>query len=137
MDQQQPSPRQDDSDPRQPPPADPREGISAPAAGSSADEKTAAAEHEAALERERWLRACFEEEHQITVSLMRLLVSGVRGEGRARRFWRWLIDDLRSEQRLLAYPHAAASEENVLVSRIRAWFWRRGADQSGDTGRAG
>jgi len=73
-------------------------------------------------QRERWLREQFEKEHQVMLAMMRLLVNGVRGEGRAMRFWRWLIDDLRSERRLMASPDPQGSEEVFVVSRIIAWF---------------
>ena len=53
------------------------------------------------LERERWLRAQFEREHQVTMSVMRILLGSVRDEGRLMHFWRWLIDDVRSEHRRL------------------------------------
>lgn len=51
------------------------------------------------LERERWLRAQFEREHQVTMSVMRILLGSVRDEGRLMHAWRWLIDDIRSEHR--------------------------------------
>ena len=56
----------------------------------------------AASERERWLRERFEREHEFTLALMRLLVEGLTRESRAMRFWRWLIDDFRSERRITA-----------------------------------
>jgi len=80
-------------------------------------------------QRERWLREQFEKEHQVMLAMMRLLVNGVSGEGRAMRFWRWLIDDLRSERRLLASPNPQGSEEVFVVSRIITWF--RGLRRTG------
>jgi hypothetical protein len=97
----------------------------------------AVARDEAALERERWLRDRFEKEHQVTLAMMRLLVAGVRKEGQCMRFWRWLIDDLRSERRLLEEPDNDSWDEAVLLRRVRAWFSRRGTGNTGDAGGAG
>jgi hypothetical protein len=104
---------------------------------SSAEPAAAARQDEAALERERWLRDRFEKEHQVTLAMMRLLVAGVRKEGQCMRFWRWLIDDLRSEQRLLAEPDGDSWKDEVLLRRVRSWFARRGTGNAGDGGGAG
>jgi hypothetical protein len=89
---------------------------------------------EAALERERWLRDRFEREHQITLAMMRMLLAGVRSEAPGMRFWRWLIDDLRSERRLLEAPDGEGSTDGMLLARLRLWFTRRGATGNGDSG---
>jgi hypothetical protein len=84
------------------------------------------AERLAALEREQWLRDRFEKEHQVTLALMRLLLAGLSGQSRLMRFWRWLIDDFRSERRLLADPNRELSEERVLINQVLAWFRAQG-----------
>src|SRR5260221_6116174 len=86
-------------DPPVPEPA-PEEGA---ATGASASPPIAE-EPQTAIEREHWLRGRFEREHEAALALMRLLLAGISHEGRARRFWRWLIDDFRSERRLVADP---------------------------------
>jgi hypothetical protein len=85
-------------------------------------------------ERERWFRERFEKEHEVTLALMRLLLAGLTSQSRPSRFWRWLIDDFRSERRLLADRHRESNEERILINRVLAWFreqaWfgsRRGA----------
>src|SRR5258707_2868424 len=55
----------------------------------------------AAREREQWFRDRFEREHQVTLAMMRLLLAGLSSQSRPMRFWRWLIDDFRSERRIL------------------------------------
>jgi hypothetical protein len=82
----------------------------------------------AALERERWFRDRFEKEHQVTLAMMRLLVAGVRNEGPLMRFWRWMIDDLRSERRLLDGTDGDRWKDEVVLRRVRGWLARRGAD---------
>ncbi len=111
--------------------------VSPPAAPPSGQAASAVARDEAALERERWLRDRFEKEHQVTLAMMRLLVAGVRKEGQCMRFWRWLIDDLRSERRLLEEPDGDSWEEAVLLRRVRSWFARRGTGNAGDAGSGG
>jgi hypothetical protein len=100
-----------------------------------ASDKLLAEEAQSALERERWLRKQFEQEHQVLLAMMRLLISGVGTEGRLMRFWRWLIDDYRSERRMLEAPPSPSEGERRLVSRIVAWFRRGGVEpaSNGDT----
>lgn len=71
------------------------------ASSEAAPSQRLAAEMDAALERERWLRAQYEREHQVSLSVMRVLLGNVHDESRLMRFWRWLIDDIRSEKREL------------------------------------
>jgi hypothetical protein len=98
-----------------------------PAAPSS---PVAVAEPERAeSERERWFRERFDREHEVLLSLTRLLISGLDTESRAMRFWRWLIDDLRSERRLTA-DFGTNDEETRLVRRVVAWFRERRFDRS-------
>lgn len=99
--------------------------------------ESSVAQDEATLERERWLRDRFEKEHQVTLAMMRLLVAGVRKEGQCMRFWRWLIDDLRSERRLLEEPDGDSWKDEMLLRRVRSWFARRGTGNAGDAGGAG
>ncbi|MDF2619500.1 MAG: hypothetical protein K0S00_2159 [Xanthobacteraceae bacterium] len=81
-------------------PSDDTERVSAaPDPGVAEEPARATSEAEAALERERWLRAQFEREHRVTMSVMRILLGSIHEESRRMRFWRWLIDDLRSEHR--------------------------------------
>lgn len=79
-------------------------------------------EAEAALERERWLRAQFEREHQVTMSVMRILLGSVRDQSRGMRFWRWLIDDLRSEQRRQQALYRTDGQIDAAFGR-RPWSW--------------
>jgi hypothetical protein len=104
---------------------------------ASGEPVSAVAQDEATLERERWLRDRFEKEHQVTLAMMRLLVAGVRKEGQCMRFWRWLIDDLRSERRLLEEPDGDSWKDEMLLRRVRSWFARRGTGNAGDAGGAG
>src|SRR5437868_1543519 len=65
---------------------------------------------ERAREREQWFRDRFDKERQVTLALMRLLLAGLSSQGRRIRFWRWLIDDFRSERRILAEPDRETGE---------------------------
>ena len=76
--------------------------------------------------RERWFRDRFEKEHEVTLALMRLLLAGLNSQSRRSRFWRWLIDDYRSERRLLADRYRESNEESVLINRVLAWFREQG-----------
>jgi len=60
--------------------------------------------------------------------MMQLLIGGIARESRAVRFWRWLIDDLRSERRLLSDANHAGDERR-LISLISAWVRRRDIGQ--------
>ena|SRR6516225_201411 len=98
-----------------------------PAAGVTKADDTEAREH--------WFRERFEKEHEVTLALMRLLLAGLSSQSRRSRFWRWLIDDFRSERRLLADRYRESSEESILINRVLAWFReqtslasRRGSD---------
>lgn len=108
-------------------PSDDPERVSAAPASGPADEAarpdapepaSATSEAETALERERWLRTQFEREHRVTMSVMRILLGSLHEESRRMRLWRWLIDDVRSENR----------REEALYGRderIEAVFGRR------------
>jgi hypothetical protein len=122
MDEQNPTAAPQPAKPDPPPVAD---EVSLPAA-SLPEPALTVAELEAARERERWLRERFEKEHQVTLALMRLLLAGLSGQGRLMRFWRWLIDDFRSEKRILADPHRESSEERILVNRVLIWAKEQG-----------
>jgi len=89
---------------------------------------TIAAALQASIERERWLQRRFEAEHRVLVTLMRLLLTGLGTESRAMRFWRWLIDDLRSERRMIADATRATDQEGALLSRVNSWMRSRGID---------
>lgn len=90
---------------------------------------------EAALERERWLRDRFDREHHVTLAMMRMLLLGVRSESPGMHFWRWLIDDLRSERRLLEAPDGEGWTDGMILALLRSWFTRQGATGNGDSGR--
>jgi hypothetical protein len=112
----------------QPPPAPepaPEPAVGVAAADAIAD-PPAAEEPQSAIEREHWLRSRFEKEHEVTLALVRLLLAGISHEGRAKRFWRWLIDDFRSERRLAAAPDAPAGSDRMLIRRVLAWLGDRG-----------
>lgn len=79
-------------------------------------------EIEGAMERERWFRSQYEREHQVTLSVMRILLGGVHHpEGDSMNFWRWLIDDLRSERR----KKEALKADFHLDPRVEAVFGPR------------
>jgi hypothetical protein len=88
-------------------------------------------ELQASLARERWLRDHFEQEHQIIMALLRLLVAGLGDDSRPMRFWRWLIDDLRSERRIRSEPGQAAAEERLLVQRVLYWLTEQRSGRGG------
>lgn len=89
------------------------------------------AERLSALERERWLREQIEKDHELLLLVGRTVVGGLTQESSMRRFWRWLIDDLRSERREQAALLTGHADEGSLV---RAWRWlqarRRGSSQN-------
>ena len=80
------------------------------------------AERLSALERERWLREQIEKDHELLLLVGRTVVGGLTQESSARRFWRWLIDDLRSERREQAALLTGQADEGSLV---RVWRWLR------------
>jgi len=108
----------DSSEPR---PGGPGPGLGDPPIPPDAPERPAT-EAEAALERERWLRAQFEREHQVTMSVMRILLGSVRDESRPMRFWRWLIDDIRSERRRQEALYRTDGQVDAAFGR-RPWTW--------------
>ncbi|WP_207461212.1 hypothetical protein [Azospirillum sp. SYSU D00513] len=52
-----------------------------------------------ALERERWYRGIIERDRELLLALGPVLGTPPSRERAAMRFWRWLIDDFRSERR--------------------------------------
>jgi len=74
------------------------------------------------LERERWLREQIDKERELRTELARGLVGALAHEPSLLRFWRWLIDDLRSERREQAALLEDRYEEGLLT---RAWAWSR------------
>jgi hypothetical protein len=95
-------------------------------AGAPPDASAVAKEPGVESERERWLRERFEREHEVLLALTRLIIAGLGTESRAMRFWRWLIDDMRSERRMLG----TRGEERMLIRRVLAWFRERRFDRS-------
>jgi hypothetical protein len=79
------------------------------------------AERRVAVEREHWLRRRFDKERRVTLAMLQLLIDGVHREHRATRFWRWLIDDFRSERRLMAKdedPESEAALARIIGARL-------------------
>lgn len=104
-------------------PADPPATPAEAASDSQSPETPMAVEDPPATsEQERWLRARFEREHEFTLSLMRLLLEGLTSESRGKRFWRWLIDDYRSERRATADLGQPPNHERRLLHRVLAWL---------------
>ena len=79
----------------------------------------------AAHERERWLRDHLDRERAENLLLLRYL--SVQREPALMRFWRWLIDDLRSERpvaRAAAHAEAPASSpvhRPGMAERFKRW----------------
>ena len=86
----------------------------------------------AALERERWLRDQVDKERMLLLLFGRHVVHALAHEPPVLRFWRWLIDDLRSGRReeaaLLAGAHEPGGLTRLAVWLQRSWRamrWRR------------
>jgi len=112
----------------EPAPAAAYEAASAPAAnpGLRADDR------DAALERERWLREQVDKERMLLLLFGRHVVRALAHEAPILRFWRWLIDDLRSERREEAEQLSGVRESGALtrlaIRLQRTWRslrWRR------------
>ncbi|MGA0562946.1 hypothetical protein ACO2RV_10885 [Ancylobacter sp. VNQ12] len=104
-------------------PASSRPGLGdAPISSSPGAPERPLTEAEAALERERWLRAQYEREHQVTMSVMRILLGSARDESRPMRFWRWLIDDIRSDRRRQEALYRTDGQVDAAFGR-RPWIW--------------
>jgi hypothetical protein len=92
-------------------------------------------DREAALERERWLRDQVDKERMLLLLFGRHVVHALAHEPPILRFWRWLIDDLRSARREEAEQLTGRHEPGALtrwaVRLQRAWRgvrWRRTAN---------
>jgi hypothetical protein len=117
------------------------EAAASPPPGPAAAERVQQ-EETAALERERWLRQRFEREHQVTLATLELLIGGAARESGPMRFWRWLIDDFRSEHRRFSDPGKFADpsrqgRERALIDFIYAWLRRGTVEEEGRQGRPG
>jgi hypothetical protein len=99
--------------------AAPAEPAAAPSSPSpSAPEPAVAAETGgAALERERWLRDQLERAQQRAAAPAERGVVLHPSESGLTRFWRWLIDDLRSERRAAS----ATPEAGMLAPLLRGF----------------
>jgi hypothetical protein len=110
-------------DPAAPDPVTPaRDG--APA--SSPPAATAAEDPNAALERERWLRDQIDKERMLLLLFGKHVVHALAHEPPILRFWRWLIDDLRSARREEAELLSGRREAGAL-GRLTIWLrqaWR-------------
>ena len=112
----------------EPAPAAAYEAASAPAANP----EPRADDRDAALERERWLREQVDKERMLLLLFGRHVVRALAHEAPILRFWRWLIDDLRSERREEAEQLSGVRESGGLtrlaIRLQRAWRslrWRR------------
>jgi hypothetical protein len=112
----------------EPAPAAAYEAASAPAANP----EPRADDRDAALERERWLREQVDKERMLLLLFGRHVVRALAHEAPILRFWRWLIDDLRSERREEAEQLSGVRESGGLtrlaIRLRRAWRslrWRR------------
>jgi hypothetical protein len=82
---------------------------------------------DAVLERERWLREQIDKERMLLLLFGRHVVRALAHEPPILRFWRWLIDDLRSERREEAEQVSGVREPGGLT-RLAARLqraWRR------------
>ena len=112
----------------EPAPAAAYEAASAPAANL----EPRADDRDAALERERWLREQVDKERMLLLLFGRHVVRALAHEAPILRFWRWLIDDLRSERREEAEQLSGVRESGGLtrlaIRLQRGWRslrWRR------------
>ena len=78
---------------------------------------------DAALERERWLRDQIDKERMLLLLFGRHVVHALAHEPPILRFWRWLIDDLRSGRREEAALLAGVEEPGGLT-RLAVWLQR-------------
>jgi hypothetical protein len=92
-----------------------------------------------ALERERWLRRQIDRDRELLIWFGRGLLQMLAPESTVLRFWRWLIDDLRSERRQQAALLGQPVSEGLLADRgvrlptppnplpwiVRSWRSRR------------
>lgn len=78
------------------------------------------AEREAAAERERWLRQHVDKDRELLLMVGRTVVGGLIHEPTVLRFWRWLIDDLRSDRREQAALLTGQRDDGSLP---RIWRW--------------
>ena len=111
--------------------SDPAYAVPPPAADSATAKPESRAD-DAALERERWLREQIDKERMLLLLFGRHVVRALAHEAPILRFWRWLIDDLRSERREEAEQVSGVREHGGLtrlsVRLQRAWRslrWRR------------
>jgi hypothetical protein len=88
-----------------------------PEIAAPAPEPAAACEPDAALERERWLRRQIDRDRELLVWLGRGLLQLLAPESALLRFWRWLIDDLRSERRQQAALLGEPVSNGLLADR--------------------
>jgi len=89
-------------------------------------------DRDAALERERWLREQIDKERMLLLLFGRHVVRALAHEAPVLRFWRWLIDDLRSAHREEAEQLSGVRQPGGLsrlaVRLQRVWRgmrWRR------------
>src|SRR5882672_6667477 len=116
------------------PPHPPAQDRPAPAAAAAPADSAAPRpdDRDAALERERWLRDQIDKERMLLLLFGRHVVRALAHEPPLLRFWRWLIDDLRSARREEAEQLTGRRETGALarlaIRLRRAWrgvCWRR------------
>jgi hypothetical protein len=102
------------------------------ASASAANPESRPDDRAAALERERWLREQIDKERMLLLLFGRHVVRALAHEAPILRFWRWLIDDLRSAQREEAEQLSGVRHHGgftrLTVRLRRAWRgmrWRR------------
>lgn len=75
--------------------------------------------------RERWLMRQVELDREVMLVMAHALAADARPQSKAMRFWRWLIDDYRSERR--AAKAASGAPEGLAPAVLSAWNRRRRA----------
>jgi hypothetical protein len=110
-----------------------------PAATAVPEPAAAGGADAVALERERWLRRQIDRDRELLIWFGRGLLQMLAPESTVLRFWRWLIDDLRSERRQQAALLGQPVSEGLLADRgvrlptppnplpwiVRSWRSRR------------
>src|SRR5690606_35344056 len=80
-------------------------------------------EADAPLGRERWLMRQVELDREVMLVMAHALAADAHPQSRAMRFWRWLIDDYRTERR--AANGTSGAREGLARDVLSAWNRRR------------
>jgi hypothetical protein len=92
--------------------------------GIDTQSTAAAVDDDASQGRERWLMEQVERDREIMLAMAQALGGAGRRQSRAMRFWRWLIDDYRSERRATEKQGDSAGER--LLAAIASLWAKRG-----------